>query len=130
MSRRRVVVTGLGTVNPLGLNVADTWKGAQAGTSGISRISRFDPADFKVQIAAEVTDFDAEQYMPMKEARRLDRNAQLFWAASEQAMNDAGLSYEEDDPEALRAGVACGSGIGGIITFQDEVGKAKAFLGP
>ncbi|NND02891.1 MAG: beta-ketoacyl-ACP synthase II [Acidimicrobiia bacterium] len=122
MSRRRVVVTGLGTVNPLGLNVADTWKNAQAGTSGVGRISRFDPSDFKAQIAAEVTGFDPEHYMPLKEARRLDRNAQFFWAASEQAMNDAGLSFEEDDPQALRAGVACGSGIGGIITFQDEVG--------
>jgi len=122
MSRRRVVVTGLGTVNPLGLNVADTWKNAQAGSSGVARISRFDPSEFKAQIAAEISEFDPEQYMPLKEARRLDRNAQFFWAAAEQAMNDSGLSFEEDDPDALRAGVACGSGIGGIITFQDEVG--------
>ena len=122
MSRRRVMVTGLGTVNPIGLNVADTWKNAQSGVSGVKRISRFDPSEFKAQIAAEVTEFDPELYMPRKEARRLDRNAQLFWAAADQAMNDSGLSFEEDDPDALRAGVACGSGIGGIITFQDEVG--------
>ncbi|MCP3974223.1 MAG: beta-ketoacyl-ACP synthase II [bacterium] len=122
MSRRRVVITGLGTVNPIGMNVADTWKKAQAGASGIARIARFDPSDFRAQIGGEVTEFDVEQYMPLKDARRLDRNAQFFHAATGQALQDAGLSYEEDDPEALRVGVACGSGIGGIITFQDEVG--------
>ena len=122
MTSRRVVVTGLGTVNPIGLNVADTWKAAQAGSSGVARISRFDPSEYRAQIAAEVVEFDPEQYMPLKEARRLDRNAQFFWAAAAQAMEDSGLAFEEDDPDALRAGVACGSGIGGIITFQDEVG--------
>ncbi len=122
MSRRRVVITGLGTVNPIGMNVADTWKKAQSGASGIARIERFDPTDFRAQIGGEVSEFDAEQYMPLKDSRRLDRNAQFFHAATGQALQDAGLSYEEDDPEALRVGVACGSGIGGIITFQDEVG--------
>lgn len=122
MSRRRVVITGLGTVNPIGLNVADTWKKAQSGASGVARIERFDPTDFRAQIGGEVSDFDVEQYMPLKDARRLDRNAQFFHAATGQALQDAGLSYDEDDPEALRVGVACGSGIGGIITFQDEVG--------
>ena len=122
MSNRRVVITGLGTVNPLGMNVTDTWKNAQGGVSGVRRISRFDPSEFRAQIAGELTDFDPEQYMERKEARRLDRNAQFFWAATGQALEDAGLSYEEDDPAALRAGVACGSGIGGIITFQEEVG--------
>jgi len=122
VSRRRVVITGLGTVNPIGLNVADTWKNAQEGVSGVARIERFDPSEFRAQIAAEVNDFDPEVYIPRQEARRLDRNAQLFWAASAQAMEDAGIAYDEDDPAALRAGVACGSGIGGIITFQDEVG--------
>ena len=90
MSRRRVVVTGLGTVNPLGLSVADTWKNAQEGVSGIGRITQFDPTDFRAQIAAEVKDFDPEAYIPRKEVRRLDRNAQFFWAASSQAMADAG----------------------------------------
>lgn len=122
MARRRVVITGLGTINPIGLNVADTWKKAQAGASGVARIERFDPSDYRAQIGGEVTDFDVEQYMPLKDSRRLDRNAQFFHAATGQALQDAGLSYEEDDPEALRVGVACGSGIGGIITFQDEVG--------
>ncbi len=125
MARRRVVITGLGTVNPLGLNVADTWKNTRDGVSGVGRISHFDPSDFRAQIAAEVVGFDPEQYIPRKEVRRLDRNAQFFWAAASQGLEDAGLSYEEDDPAALRAGVACGSGIGGIITFQDEVGVLR-----
>lgn len=125
MERRRVVITGLGTVNPLGHNVVDTWKNARDGASGVGRITHFDPSEFRAQIAAEVAGFDPEDYIPRKEVRRLDRNAQFFWAAASQALEDAGLSYDEDDPAALRAGVACGSGIGGIITFQDEVGVLR-----
>ena len=98
MARRRVVITGLGTVNPLGQTVNETWKNAQAGVSGVGRITSFDPSEFRAQIAAEVAGFDPEQYIPRKEVRRLDRNAQFFWAAASQALEDAGLSYEEDDP--------------------------------
>jgi 3-oxoacyl-[acyl-carrier-protein] synthase II len=125
VARRRVVITGLGTVNPLGQSVAETWKNARDGVSGVGRISHFDPTEFRAQIAAEVAGFEPEEYIPRKEVRRLDRNAQFFWAAASQALEDAGLSYDEDDPAALRAGVACGSGIGGIITFQDEVGVLR-----
>jgi 3-oxoacyl-[acyl-carrier-protein] synthase II len=112
-------------VNPIGQNVVDTWKNAREGVSGVGRITHFDPSEFRAQIAAEVAGFDPEEYIPRKEARRLDRNAQFFWAAASQGLADAGLSYDEDDPAALRAGVACGSGIGGIITFQDEVGVLR-----
>jgi 3-oxoacyl-[acyl-carrier-protein] synthase II len=121
VSRRRVVVTGLGTVNPLGLGVDDFWKNAVAGVSGVGRITAFDPTRFSTQIAAEVTDFDPEAYMARKAWRRMDRSAQFFWAATHQALGDAGISYEEDAPEAERAGVVLGCGIGGLITTQEEI---------
>lgn len=118
---RRVVVTGLGTVNPLGHTVDEFWAAALAGTSGVGPITAFDPSGFKVRIAAEIADFDPEMYIERQEARRLDRYDQLFWASSAQALADAGLSYEEDDPAAYRAGVVVGSGIGGIMAFQDGI---------
>ncbi len=121
MDRRRVVVTGLGTVNPLGLDVETTWANARAGVSGIGPITLFDTSGMVTKIAGEVTGFDPESYMERKDARRLDRNAQLFWAASSQALADADLKYAEDSPDAKRAGVVLGSGIGGIMTFQDEM---------
>lgn len=115
---RRVVVTGLGTVNPLGLDVDSFWKAAREGVSGVGRITAFDTSDYKVHIAAEVGGFDPERYIERKEARRLDRYDQLFWAATAQALADAGIDYEEDDPDAHRAGVMVGSGIGGILSFE------------
>jgi 3-oxoacyl-[acyl-carrier-protein] synthase II len=121
MSTRRIVVTGLGTVNPLAHDVEGFWAAALAGTSGVDTISLFDPSDFAARIAAEVKDWDPERYMPRKESRRLDRGAQFFVVATGQALEDAKLSYAEDDPAAERAGVAVGSGIGGIITTQEEV---------
>ncbi len=118
---RRVVVTGLGTVNPLGLDVETFWKAAQEGRSGIGEITHFDASHMKARIAGEIDDFDPEVYIERKEARRLDRYDQLFWASSHQALADAGISYEEDDPEAMRAGVSVGSGIGGMISFQNGI---------
>jgi len=111
--RRRVVVTGIGTVNPLGLNVDSFWEAACNGVSGVGEITAFDTSGFKVHIAAEMPDFDPEQWIERKQARRLDRFDQLFWAATAQALDDSGISYSEDDPAALRAGVVVGSGIGG-----------------
>lgn len=116
---RRVVVTGLGTINPLGGDVESFWAAALDGVSGIGEIKAFDASGMKARIAGEVPDFDPEEYIERKEARRLDRYDQLFWASTHQAMADAGIAYEEDDPAALRAGVVVGSGIGGIISFQD-----------
>ncbi len=118
---RRVVVTGLGTVNPLGLDVASFWEAALGGVSGVTEVSAFDATGMKVRIAGEVKGFDPEDYIERKEARRLDRYDQLFWASTHQAIEDAGISYEEDDPEALRAGVVVGSGIGGMISFQAAI---------
>ncbi|HEX9854611.1 MAG TPA: beta-ketoacyl-ACP synthase II [Acidimicrobiia bacterium] len=121
MSQRRVVVTGLGTVNPLGRTVDELWKNVVDGVNGVGVITQFDPTGFGVRIAAEVKDWDAEAYIPRKDARRLDRNAQFFWVATQQALADAGIAYAEDDPAAERAGVVAGSGIGGIITMQETV---------
>jgi 3-oxoacyl-[acyl-carrier-protein] synthase II len=121
VARKRVVVTGVGTVNPLGHGVDEFWKHARDGVSGVDRITLFDPTDFTTQIAAEVKGFDPDVYMPRKASRRLDRNALFFWAATQQALVDAGLEYAEDSPEADRAGVVLGSGIGGITTTQAEV---------
>ncbi len=118
---RRVVVTGLGTVNPLGLGVDDTWKQARSGVSGIGPITLFDASEFATSIAGEVRGLELDAYLARKEYRRMDRSAQFFWVATAQAMADAGLSYEEDDPAADRAGVVIGSGIGGISTTQDEM---------
>lgn len=120
MTDRRVVVTGLGAVTALGNGVEPIWNNLLAGTSGISRIERVDVSDISTKIAAEVKDFDIEQYMSRREARRLDRSAQFFWVATSQALDDAGLHYDEDDPEALRAGVLAGTGIGGVETFQSQ----------
>ncbi len=121
MSERRVVVTGLGTINPVGADVQSYWKNLQNGTSGISKITTFDASNLPVQIAGEVADFDPEQYIPRKEARRLDRFAQLFWAAAHQALEDSGLDYSDAGEEAYRAGVVVGSGIGGIISVESGV---------
>ena len=118
---RRVVVTGLGTVNPLGRDVASFWEAAREGESGIGEITHFDASGMKARIAGEIADFDPEEYIERKEARRLDRYDQLFWASTHQALADAGISYAEDDPEAMRAGVAVGSGIGGMISFQNGI---------
>ena len=121
MEPRRVVVTGLGTVNPIGGDVDAFWKQAQSGVSGVGKISAFDASHLKVGIAAEVPDFQPEQYLDKKEARRMDRYAQFFWAATSQAMSDSGLDFTDDYEGATRAGVAVGSGIGGIISFQNNL---------
>lgn len=120
MQDRRVVVTGLGAVTSLGIGVDAFWDNIISGKSGISTIERVDVSDIPTHIAAEIKDFDIEEYMSRRAARRLDRSAQYFWVATQQALDDAGLSYEEDDPEALRAGVLAGTGIGGVETFEQQ----------
>jgi 3-oxoacyl-[acyl-carrier-protein] synthase II len=115
---RRVVVTGLGVVSPLGLNVAETWKGLVAGRSGAAPIKRFDPAKLDVRFGCEVKNFDATVYVDRKEAKRFDLFLQYAIAAATQALQDAGLGPQVPDPE--RAGVIIGSGIGGIGTFEEQ----------
>ena len=121
MEDRRVVVTGLGTVNPLGSTVDATWKNLLSGTSGISNIERVDVSDLPSKIGGEIKDFEITDYMPKRLARRMDRFSQFFWVASRDALIDAGIEYEEDDPDAYRTGVLVGTGIGGVETFADEV---------
>ena len=121
MNDRRVVVTGLGTINPIGDDVESTWQGLLSGTSGVGPITQIDASDITSRIAGEVTDFDVEAYIPRRQARRMDRYAQYFLVAGQQALTDAGISYEEDDPDAFRSGVVVGTGIGGVDTFEEEM---------
>ncbi|HEX9632378.1 MAG TPA: beta-ketoacyl-ACP synthase II [Gemmatimonadales bacterium] len=116
--RRRVVVTGLGVVSPLGLNVEETWDGLLAGRSGAARIQRFDPSELDVRFGCEVKGFDPAPYIDRKEAKRYDLFLQFAIAAATQAMADAGLGTQVPEPE--RAGVIIGSGIGGIGTFEEQ----------
>ena len=125
MSRRRVVVTGLGIVSPVGNSVAEAWSNILAGRSGITRITRFDPSRVASQIAGEVKGFDVSQYLSPKEARRMDTFIHYGMAAGLQAWRDAGISLAED--EAERAGVNFGSGIGGLPMIEashDELLKS------
>jgi 3-oxoacyl-[acyl-carrier-protein] synthase II len=114
---RRVVVTGLGTVNPLGLDVESSWAAARAGVSGVDRITAFDASNTATKIAAEVGDFDPLEYLEHKEARRLDRYTQFFVAATSQALDDAGLDYRGDDQAAAGVGAVVGAGLGGMHSF-------------
>lgn len=122
MAERRVVVTGLGTINPLGHDVATTWEALLAGRSGVGKIEAFDPSRLRTHIAAEVKDFDPDSYMDRKESRRLDRFTQLFMVSVDQAMADAGIRYEDpEDPAAQRSGVVIGSGMGGMLSFIESL---------
>ena len=129
MNDRRVVVTGLGTINPVGDDVESTWQGLLSGTSGVGPITQIDASDITSRIAGEVSDFDVEAYIPRRQARRMDRFAQYFLVAGQQALADAGISYEEDDPDAFRSGVVVGTGIGGVDTFEEEL-KTLLEVGP
>jgi 3-oxoacyl-[acyl-carrier-protein] synthase II len=120
--RRRVVVTGLGAITPVGRTMASTWESIVAGRSGAGPIRLFDTTDYKVSIAAEVSDFDPADHFDPKEARRLDRCSQFALVAAKEAMADAGLELDPDSEEAERAGAVIGVGFGGMETFIDEVG--------
>ncbi len=112
MMNRRVVVTGLGMVSPLGADLATSWKNALEGKSGIGRITAFDPSEFGCQIAGEVKDFDAAKYLGVKEVRRFDRFVHFGVAAGLMALEDSGLEITEEN--APMTGVAIGAGIGGL----------------
>lgn len=124
---RRVVVTGLGTVASLGHNVSDFWSSLLAGRSGVKRVSLFDPSPFASQIGAEVTDWDAAQFIDPKEARRNDRYTHFGLVAAKQAFVDAGLDMAREDADQV--GVMIGSGIGGMYTYESQL-KVLAERGP
>ena len=117
MSRRRVVVTGLGIISPVGNSIAAAWENILAGRSGIGPITNFDVSDFPVRIAGEIRDFDVSEYIPGKDARRMGAFIHYGIAAASQAIADSGL--EITDASASRAGVAIGSGIGGLHGIEN-----------
>jgi len=117
LARRRVVVTGLGAISPLGIGVDATWQGIVAGRSGIGRITHFDPAQFACQVAGEVRDFDVTQFISGKDARRMDRFIHFGLVAGMEAFKDSGLEVTEQNAE--RIGVNIGSGIGGLPLIEE-----------
>lgn len=117
---RRVVVTGLGAVTPIGNNVEDFWKGIVEAKCGIDEIKSFDTTNFKVKLAGEAKDLDVENILDKKSAKRIDRYAQFAMIASREAVKDAKINVEEID--ATRFGVAIASGIGGLQTMQKDIG--------
>lgn len=119
--KRRVVVTGLGAVTPIGNTVPEFWQGIREGRVGIGEITRFDTESFKVKLAAEVRNFDAAERMDPKAAKRMERFSQYAVAAAKEAFADADLHLEEEDP--FRAGVIVGSGIGSLETVESEYAK-------
>jgi 3-oxoacyl-[acyl-carrier-protein] synthase II len=119
MMKKRVVVTGMGAVTPVGNSVEELWEALKSGKSGIDRVTRFDPADFTTQIVGEVKNFDSSNYIDKKEARRMDTAEHYSIVSSQQAYDDAKLSSDSFD--AYRAGVVIGSGIGGIETLEKQL---------
>jgi 3-oxoacyl-[acyl-carrier-protein] synthase II len=119
MVLKRVVVTGLGALTPLGKTVQEYWQGLENGVSGCDTIKQFDVTKFKTQFACEVKNFDPTEYLDRKDARKMDRYCQFALIASDEAVKDAGITKENADPD--RVGVIFASGIGGLITFQEEV---------
>ena len=117
LPKRRVVVTGLGVVSPVGIGVPASWADLIAGKSGISRITKFDPSNFASQIAGEVKGFDVSQFLPAKDARRMDTFIQYGLAAGIEAVKDSGIVATEENAE--RIGVVIGSGIGGLGLIED-----------
>jgi 3-oxoacyl-[acyl-carrier-protein] synthase II len=116
--RRRIAVTGIGPVTPIGTGVEDFWAAMVAGRAGAGPITRFDATDFKSKVAAEIHGFEITDYLPAKNARRLDRFAQLAYAAATLALADAGM--KPSDPDPARVGMVIGSGIGGIGLWEEE----------
>lgn len=116
---KRVVVTGMGALTPLGNTVTDYWNNLRNGVSGCDYITLFDASKFKTRFACEIKGFDATNYLDRKEARKLDRFSQTAIAASDQGVQDAGI--DKNNVNVDRVGVVLGSGIGGLITFQEEV---------
>jgi len=119
MAFKRVVVTGLGALTPLGKTVEEYWQGLADGVSGCDFIKQFDCSKFKTRFACEVKDFEPTNYLDRKEARKIDRYCQFALIASDEAVKDAGITKENVDGD--RVGVIFASGIGGLITFQEEV---------
>jgi 3-oxoacyl-[acyl-carrier-protein] synthase II len=128
VSKRRVVITGLGIVSPVGSTVKSAWDTVLAGQSGIGPITRFDVSAFPVRFGGQVRDFDVAQYMPSKEARRMDDFMHYGVAAGVQAVTDSGIDFSKSD--AARCGAICGAGIGGLDTIETEYGEYLKAMSP
>lgn len=118
---RRVVVTGMGAITPIGLGVDEFWAGVKEGRIGFDTITKFDPSGYKCQIAAEVKGFEGKNYMDFKAAKRMELFSQYAVAAAKEALGDAGIDMEKEDP--FRVGVSVGSGIGSLQAMEREHGK-------
>lgn len=121
--KRRVVVTGLGAITPMGNSVDEFWSNIKRGCVGIDNITRFDTSEYKVKLAAEVKNFQAKDYMDFKSAKRMAKFSQYAVAAAKEAVEDAGLCMEKEDP--FRCGVIIGSGIGSLETVESEYTKIQ-----
>ena len=117
MEKRRVVITGMGTVNPIGNSVEESWQAAKAGKCGIGPITRYDTSNQRVKLAGEVKDLDIGALLGKRDAKKMDRFTQLALVASDQAMADSGLDTEKENLE--RCGVLFSSGIGGFETVGE-----------
>ena len=130
--KKRVVVTGMGAITPIGNSVDTFWDSIRQGKTGFGPITSFDAADYKCKLAAEVKDFNAADYMDKKAARRMELFSQFAMAAAKEAMEDAGLDMAKEDP--YRAGCAVGSGIGSLQSMEREhtrlVEKGPARIAP
>ena len=115
---RRVVVTGMGAITPIGLSVDEFWNSVKENTVGLDNITRFDSSDYKVKLAAEVKDFDAKNYMDFKAAKRMEKFSQYAVAAAHEAMKDSGLDMTKED--AFRVGVSVGSGVGSLEAMESN----------
>lgn len=115
---KRVVVTGVGAITPIGKNCNDFWNGIKEGRNGVDTITSFDVTDFKCKVAAEIKDFDAAEYIDKKDARKMDRYTQFGFIAAREAFENSGLDMEKEDP--WRIGVITGSGVGGIETLETQ----------
>ena len=116
--KRRVVITGLGTINPLGHNLEETWANVKKGVCGIDEITQIDTTDYKVKLAGEVKNFQVEEFIDKKEAKHMDRYTQFAMIAAKEAFTDSGIDMEKEDP--LRCGTIVSSGIGGLKTNEEE----------
>jgi 3-oxoacyl-[acyl-carrier-protein] synthase II len=122
---RRVVITGLGSISPLGLNTNELWKASLEGVSGVSRIDKFDTSEYPTKIAAQIKGFDPENYFDKKEIRRLDPFAQYAIVSTREAVENSKINFDQEDKD--RIGVIVGSGTGGMSSFEAEYKKLMEF---
>jgi 3-oxoacyl-[acyl-carrier-protein] synthase II len=124
---KRIVVTGIGALTPIGNTIASYLEGLKSGASGAAKITRFDTTGFRTDFACEVKNFNAEDFLDRKEVRRIDPFAQYAMVVAEEAIKDSGLDLEKIDKS--RVGVIWGSGIGGFTTFEEEIEAAGRAIG-